>query len=575
MKKIVHPTLSILFLLLFSNVRAQTFSATIHVSDGVSGLQGASIMLNGNSALTDVNGNSIFSGLADGAYPYSVSLSCYQVGNGTITISGSNETDTVTLVPDTANNAFFFITEVGGPPTASLGATVTLFNANNNFSFLTSDPFGGEMIGNVPYGSYSYSISKPCFQTDTGTVTIDCNGGMGISVFSMLAPDTANNAFFFITEAGGPPTASLGTTVTLFNANNNFSFVTSDPFGGEMIGNVPYGSYSYSISKPCFQTDTGTVTIDCNGGMGISVFSMLAPDTANNAFFFITEAGGPPTASLGTTVTLFNANNNFSFVTSDPFGGEMIGNVPYGSYSYSISKPCFQTDTGTVTIDCNGGMGISVFSMLAPDTIIAAVFDTICPGENYVFGNQVLTVSGSYSEVFTSVEGCDSTVNLELQVNSINVNVTQNGIVLTVDSSDANPTFQWIDCQNGDTLITGATQNSYTPVVNGSYAVIVTENGCSDTSACTVVNTVGVEDEFAYKINIFPNPVSEVLTIDMNENFGPVDIQIISLQGKVLVRKTSVSDKKIQLDMRPFSEGLYFVHIISEKARYRQQIFRQ
>ena len=39
---------------------------------------------------------------------------------------------------------------------------------------------------------------------------------------------------------------------------------------------------------------------------------------------------------------------------------------------------------------------------------------TICDGNTYIFGTQILTTSGTYTEVFTSAGGCDSTVVLTL-----------------------------------------------------------------------------------------------------------------------------------------------------------------
>ena len=42
---------------------------------------------------------------------------------------------------------------------------------------------------------------------------------------------------------------------------------------------------------------------------------------------------------------------------------------------------------------------------------------TICQGDSYAFGTQTLTAAGTYTEVFTSVDGCDSTVILTLTVN--------------------------------------------------------------------------------------------------------------------------------------------------------------
>lgn len=48
-----------------------------------------------------------------------------------------------------------------------------------------------------------------------------------------------------------------------------------------------------------------------------------------------------------------------------------------------------------------------------------AVFDTICQGDSVIFNNQVYKQTGSYSQVFRSFGNCDSTVLLNLQVNPI------------------------------------------------------------------------------------------------------------------------------------------------------------
>ena len=36
------------------------------------------------------------------------------------------------------------------------------------------------------------------------------------------------------------------------------------------------------------------------------------------------------------------------------------------------------------------------------------------------------------------------------------------------------------------------TSQEFTPTTNGEYAVIVTNNGCSDTSNCLTLTTVGI-----------------------------------------------------------------------------------
>lgn len=69
--------------------------------------------------------------------------------------------------------------------------------------------------------------------------------------------------------------------------------------------------------------------------------------------------------------------------------------------------------------------------------------------------------------------------------------ITAVGTVLTADLSGA--TYQWIDCSN-NSPIAGATNQSFTATVNGNYAVEVSENGCSATSACESINFIGISE---------------------------------------------------------------------------------
>jgi len=57
----------------------------------------------------------------------------------------------------------------------------------------------------------------------------------------------------------------------------------------------------------------------------------------------------------------------------------------------------------------------------------------------------------------------------------------------TLTSNQSNATYQWMDC-NTNSIIDGATLQSYTATINGSYACIIT-NGCAiDTSTCQQIN---------------------------------------------------------------------------------------
>ena len=102
---------------------------------------------------------------------------------------------------------------------------------------------------------------------------MECNNGAGIAVIA--EPAEANNIFFYI----GSPLAITGATVEVTDgADYNVTFVTWSPFGGEMVGDVPFGEYSYTITVPCYETTTGTFTVECNNGEGISVVAEPVED---------------------------------------------------------------------------------------------------------------------------------------------------------------------------------------------------------------------------------------------------------------------------------------------------------
>jgi hypothetical protein len=72
------------------------------------------------------------------------------------------------------------------------------------------------------------------------------------------------------------------------------------------------------------------------------------------------------------------------------------------SYSCTVTSGS-QTCTASIDINVN-------------PTVTNTISATIIEGESYTFGTQALTTAGTYTEVFTSAAGCDSTVTLTFSV---------------------------------------------------------------------------------------------------------------------------------------------------------------
>jgi hypothetical protein len=97
--------------------------------------------------------------------------------------------------------------------------------------------------------------------------------------------------------------------------------------------------------------------------------------------------------------------------------------------------------------------------------------------------------------------------------------------------------------------------------VNGSYAVELTENGCVDTSACVVINTIGLgENTLGQYFTVFPNPNNGQFTVDLGEEMDFVTVKITDVTGKVLNASEHKGSKTIQLNLDEPS-GVYFLSV--------------
>jgi hypothetical protein len=198
----------------------------------------------------------------------------------------------------------------------------------------------------------------------------------------------------------------------------------------------------------------------------------------------------------------------------------------------------------------------------------------ICPGQSYVFGSQTLTAPGIYTESFPTPSGCDSTVTLTLTTTAMNLNVTQAGVTLT--AAQAGGVYQWLNCNNNFAPIPGATSQSYTATANGSYAVRLTYNGCTDTSLCKVITTVGItENTFKTGVQVFPVPFKDKLTIDLGMAYNPVSLTITDLNGRIIFKEEQQSARKFECSLTDAAPGMYFLEVRSGNNYFRNKVIKE
>ena len=124
--------------------------------------------------------------------------------------------------------------------------------------------------------------------------------------------------------------------------------------------------------------------------------------------------------------------------------------------------------------------------------------------------------------------------------------------------------YQWLDCNNGYAIISGETNQFFTPSNNGYYAVMITDNGCVDTSVCVNIFSVGIEEINELSVDIYPNPFNSQTTISFRAEQNNMTIIITDAVGKE-IKTINFTGKELLITKDEMNEGIYFVQIINEK----------
>lgn len=189
---------------------------------------------------------------------------------------------------------------------------------------------------------------------------------------------------------------------------------------------------------------------------------------------------------------------------------------------------------------------------------------------------QVYYAGGNYTATITNSEGCDSLIDITLTVNTINTMVQQVGIDLISNQPvGTNTTYQWIDCDNGNSPINGATSQSFVPANNGNYAVQITNGTCSTTSDCinyVMVGTNHLATENA--VSIYPNPTKNVVYIQQEKLAEELEITVTDQLGRSLQTMLSQT-KRTTLDLTKWESGIYFITIQNAKKTIVYKIIKQ
>jgi len=294
------------------------------------------------------------------------------------------------------------------------------------------------------------------------------------------------------------------------------------------------------------------------------------------------------TTPISHTSNLFTINGCDSIVTTNIsvnpifLENETI-NVCYGSnyiFHDSVEFSSIISDTSHVS---------TISSVSSCDTIITnsifvqatysfSDYDTICKGNDYTFpdGFNLSNVQGdlTHQNNLTTFYGCDSTIISFIHVSSVDTSIQLIGMNLLI-SNATNITYQWIDCTT-NSIITDETNQSFQPDTNGTYAVVLTNTYCSDTSAYISIEGLGINENNSGigLIELFPNPTHNLVNINFSNKINIGIINIYTIDSKLLESINISNVNQFLIDLGKYQNGTYLIELVSESNKTFKKIIK-
>ena len=179
------------------------------------------------------------------------------------------------------------------------------------------------------------------------------------------------------------------------------------------------------------------------------------------------------------------------------------------------------------------------------------IFYNLCPNDTVIINNNTYSSPGVYHDTIVGVFGCDDVLIYYItSVNNPTASISLSNDTLFGNGSGGLQPYSYL-WSTGETSYFIMANNS------GLYSLEITDaNNCISDTANYIVNFLSLNKEFYDGFNVYPNPTKENIIISIENYYGNIKTEVFDLIGNKLqtTNETTIS-------LRNYSKGMYILKV--------------
>ncbi|MBN1989150.1 MAG: T9SS type A sorting domain-containing protein [Bacteroidales bacterium] len=473
----------------------------VKVTNGTAIVADAMVSLNGTIKPTNSNGIAYFKALW-GNTTLTTYVSQYLPVSREVAILPDTDTTRVTVNYTTEAIVTPIVIKVKSTDNNPVFASDISITSSNTNRLLTTGA-NGCATTIIPLGEHNVTISKTGYNSYSGTIQVT-NTPDTVKVTLAMSPVSLQINVFDINDS-----PLQDATITL-----NETTVTTNSLGVASTS-LNVGEHLIKVEKEGFETAylwesikeiSNSLTINLKQE-AISYLVAITSNAYESSNYIPLE---------GSLISIYKENTLISSGTSNALGS-YSARLPIGTYTLAVETPNYQNPTPTNFTVTNDIVTITTLSI--PNKYSLAI--TVLSG-NAPISKALITAKG-YLPIYTNSLG-EATFDRVTKVT---------GIAITVEKEGYLTTTQYADVSN-------------------------------NTSIQILLSPVGIETTSPVSISMYPNPASETVLIQSNEQVAQVNI--FSLQGQ-LVKQVKPTTEPVTIRVSDLTNGMYIVSVTTKSGQ--------